>query len=198
LRFFSSTGVRLSAQNTFGRISGTIVDPSGASIPGAKVTVRNTDTQATRVVTTDNSGFYVAENLPIGPYAVELNQPGFKRASRSGFQLIADGRITANFTLEIGEASQSVDVVETNTEQLNTVSGELAHVVDTAQVDNLALNGRNYMELLTLVPGVMPKSSGRIWGCNEKFGYVVDPPAEARDRPLQERCITYGSPSLAC
>src|SRR5579872_721965 len=154
LLFFSATGLRVSAQNNFGRISGTILDASGAAIAGARVTVRNTDTQAARAVTTDNAGFYVADNLPIGPYAVELNQPGFKGASRSGFQLIADGRVTANFTLQVGEASQSVDVVETNTEQLNTVSGELAHVVDTGLVDNLALNGRNYMELLTLVPGV--------------------------------------------
>jgi hypothetical protein len=154
LFLFGSAALPLSAQSTFGRISGTVTDPSGASIAGAKVTVRNTDTQAVRPVTTEGNGFYVADNLPIGPYAVEVNQPGFKRASKSGLQLIADGHLTVDFRLDIGDTTQSVDVIETNTEQLNTVSGELGHVVEKEQVDNLALNGRNYMELLTLAPGV--------------------------------------------
>jgi hypothetical protein len=144
----------VNAQTLFGRISGTITDPSGAPVPGAKVSIRNVDTQATRVTTTDDHGFYVATNLPIGPYAVEVQQPGFKRASRSGFFVAADARVTADVPLELGENTQTVEVVAAQAEQLNTVSGELAHTVDHEQVDNLALNGRNYMELLTLAPGV--------------------------------------------
>ncbi|HXS94715.1 MAG TPA: carboxypeptidase regulatory-like domain-containing protein [Candidatus Limnocylindrales bacterium] len=145
--------VTLSAQTDFGRISGTVIDASGAAVPNAKVTIRNTDTQATRAILTNNSGFYVAENLPIGPYAVEVEGPGFKRSIRRGFQLVADGRVTADFKLEVGQATQSVDVVASNAETLNTVSGEVADVIDTKQVENVPLNGRNYMELLTLVPG---------------------------------------------
>lgn len=148
-----SLPAHLVAQTTFGRVSGTVIDPSGAAVPGAKITVRNTDTQATRDVLTNTSGFYVAENLPIGPYAVEVEAPGFKRSVQRGFQLVADGRITVDFRLEVGEATQSVDVVSGTAETLNTVSGEVAAVIDTKQVENVPLNGRNYMELLTLVPG---------------------------------------------
>jgi hypothetical protein len=99
-------------------------------IPGATVVVINTDTRAARSLHTDQRGFYVVENLPIGPYSVEVNHPGFKRAEQRGFSLVADGRLTADFTLQIGDASQSVDVVEVQKEVLNTVSGEVAHVVD--------------------------------------------------------------------
>ena len=69
--------------------------------------------------------------------------------------MVADGRVTADFSLQLGESTQTVEVtLAAAAETLNTVSGEVAHVVDQKQVDNLALNGRNYMELLTLVPGV--------------------------------------------
>jgi hypothetical protein len=68
---------------------------------------------------------------------------------------VADGRITADFQLELGQSAQTVDVVAASADQLNTVSGEVAHVIDTQQVENVPLNGRNYMELLTLVPGAV-------------------------------------------
>ncbi|HKE24130.1 MAG TPA: carboxypeptidase-like regulatory domain-containing protein [Bryobacteraceae bacterium] len=146
-----------SAQTLTGRISGTITDPSAASVAGAKITIINTDTQATRTAASDDHGFYVVEDLPIGPYRVEVAQSGFKRISQTGMQVEADSRLTADFKLQIGEATQTVDVVEAGptTEVLNTVSGEVAHVVDQNQVENLGLNGRAYVEFLTLVPGAV-------------------------------------------
>ncbi|HWC98172.1 MAG TPA: carboxypeptidase regulatory-like domain-containing protein [Candidatus Sulfopaludibacter sp.] len=144
----------VSAQTMFGRISGTVIDATGASVGGAKVVVTNNDTQATRTEKTDDKGFYVAENLPIGPYTISVDHPGFKRAQQSGAFLVSDGRVTADFKLEVGDTTQSVEVVAAS-DALNTVSGEVAHVIDKEQVDNLALNGRNYMELLTLVPGAL-------------------------------------------
>ena len=142
------------AAQMFGRISGTISDGTGASVAGAKVVITNTDTQAARTETADERGFYVAENLSIGPYRIEVDHPGFKRALQNGNFVVGDGRLTADFVLQVGDTALSVDVVAA-AESLNTVSGELAHVVDKEQVDNLALNGRNYMELLTLVPGAV-------------------------------------------
>ena len=146
-----------SAQTLTGRISGTVTDPSGAAVAGAKITIVNTGTQAARRATSDDRGFYVVEDLPIGPYQVDVEQPGFKRMSQTGLQIEADARLTADFKLQIGEATQTVDVVEAGptTEVLNTVSGEVAHVVDQNQVDNLGLNGRAYVEFLTLVPGAV-------------------------------------------
>ncbi|MEO7143633.1 MAG: TonB-dependent receptor, partial [Bryobacteraceae bacterium] len=146
---------RVTAQTTTGRISGTVTDSEGAVIPAAGVVVRNPGTQDTRNVVTDAQGFYVANDLPVGLYTVEVNQPGFKSESHSGFNLEADGHLTVDFRLQIGSVSQTVDVVAAQTEMLNTVSGELSRVIDQTQVDNLALNGGNYEELMTLVPGVI-------------------------------------------
>lgn len=144
--------IALNGQILVGRISGTVVDPSGAAVAGAVVTIANTDTQAARTVTTDGKGFYSVEELPIGHYRVEVNQTGFKRSTTNNLTLVADGRVTANFILQVGNLSQSVEVAA-QSEQLNTVSGEIAHVIDQQQVNNLPLNGRSYMELLTLIPG---------------------------------------------
>ncbi len=84
-----------------------------------------------------------------------MDATGFKRAAQRGLALPADGRLTADFTLQIGEATQTVEVVAAEGEMINTVSGEIAHVIDSKQIENLGLNGRNYMELLTLVPGAV-------------------------------------------
>ena len=73
------------AQTTFGRMGGAVTDPTGASVAGAKVIIRNTDTQATREIMTDEKGYYSVENLPIGPYRVEVEHPGFKHSTQSGF-----------------------------------------------------------------------------------------------------------------
>ncbi len=144
----------LLAQTSFGRLSGTIADATGAVIAGAKVTVRNSDTQDVRMVETDPNGFYIVTNLPIGPYVAEVNQPGFQK-QQTGLRIAADSRLTADFKLVVGDVSQSVEVVAQAGEQLNVTSGELARVIESKQVSELSLNGNNYVELITLVPGAV-------------------------------------------
>ncbi len=141
-----------SAQATTGRISGVAKDTSGGVLPGVSVTVTETGTGYTRTETTDASGIYVFVNLPLGDYTVTAELQGFKKASKSGFVLGADGKLTADFSLDVGQFTEMVEVI-VNSEVINTVSGELARTVDRAQVQDLALNGRNYMQLATLVPG---------------------------------------------
>ena len=145
----------LPAQTMFGRISGTVLDPSGAPIAGAKVTITNTDTRAVRAATTDDHGFYVAENLPIGPYSVATSQTGFKAAQQANNFVVADARLTVNFKLQVGDTTQTVEVTAPTSESLNTVSAEISQVIDKTQIDNVPLNGRSYMELLSLVPGAV-------------------------------------------
>src|SRR6266852_4826305 len=140
-------------QATSGRISGTVTDSSGAVIPNAAVTVTNNATNLVRTVQTDDSGFYTVTNLPVGTYSVSVEQPGFKRALLAENVVAADSRLTIDVTLEPGEVSETVEVSTTVGESVNTTSGEVARVVDSRQVQNLALNGRNYMQLVTLVPG---------------------------------------------
>jgi hypothetical protein len=146
---------RAHAQTSFGQIAGTILDPSGAAVPDAAITITSTNTQATRTTTSDQSGNYIVTNLPIGDYSISVTKTGFQTAKQSGVSISADAKVTSNFTLPIGQATETVEVQGGAIETLNTTSGELARVIDSTQVSNLALNGRNYTQLLTLVPGAV-------------------------------------------
>ena len=145
--------ISISGQTVFGRISGTVNDSTGAVVPEASVTVTNSSTNATRTVVTDESGFYTVTNLPVGTYTVTVERNGFKKANQTDNVLAADTRLTVNITLEAGSVSETVEVSTAAGETVNTTSGEVARVVDKRQVQNLALNGRNYMQLVTLIPG---------------------------------------------
>ena len=141
------------SQTVFGRISGTVKDSSGAVVANASVSATNTANNLERKTTSDENGFYTLTNLPAGTYAVAAEQTNFKKAVQDGVSLTADGRLTVDITLEAGLVTETVQVQAALGETVNTTSGELARVVDKRQVQNLALNGRNYMQLVTLVPG---------------------------------------------
>jgi hypothetical protein len=141
------------AQTISGRISGTVVDISGGVLPGVTVTVTEEGTGFTRTTETSERGAYIFVNLPLGNYKVSAELQGFKPVVGSGYVLVADGRLTADFKMEVGQLTETV-LVTANSETVNTVSGEVARSVDQAQVQDLALNGRNYMQLTTLIPGV--------------------------------------------
>ncbi|PYQ16313.1 MAG: TonB-dependent receptor, partial [Acidobacteria bacterium] len=142
----------LRAQTSTGRISGTVADSSGAVLPGVTVSVSQQGTGLNRTTTTDGSGAYVFVSLPVGTYDVSAELSGFKKAVKTGYVLVADGRLTADFALAVGGITEVVEVTVAG-EKVNTVSGEVARVVDREQVQNLALNGRNYLQLASLIPG---------------------------------------------
>jgi len=142
------------AQTIGGRISGTVKDPTGAAVPNAAVTITNKATNLLRTATTDESGFYTVTNLPAGTYTIEAEQKGYKKAVLAENSVTADSRLTVDLTLEPGEVSETVLIATSSGETVNTTSGEVARVIDGQQVQNLALNGRNYIQLLSLVPGV--------------------------------------------
>ena len=147
-----SAGIARAQSNT-GRISGTVADSSGAVLPGVTVTVTETRTGFTQSAVTDERGAYVIVALPIGTYTVTSELAGFKKEVKSGYNLVADGRLTVDFALSVGALEEVVQVTSVVGETVNTVSGEVARVIDREQVQNLALNGRNYMQLATLIPG---------------------------------------------
>jgi hypothetical protein len=138
--------VSLHAQTSLGQIAGNVTDQTGGAIPDATITITDVDTQAVRSVKADDSGFYVATNLAIGTYSVSVAPPGFRGETRSGLIISADAHLTADFHLQIGSTSEAITVSAVAGETLNTTSGELSHVIDTKQVQNLALNGRNYTQ----------------------------------------------------
>src|SRR5438552_9616617 len=144
-----------SGQTIFGRISGTVKDSNGSAIPNANVTITNVATNLVRTATTDEDGFYTATNLPVGTYTILVSRNGFKKAQQTGVVLAADARLTQDMTLEVGQLTETVQISSSVGETVNTTSGEVARVVDQRQVQNLALNGRNYMQLVTLIPGAV-------------------------------------------
>jgi carboxypeptidase family protein len=146
--------VSVCAQTVVGRISGTVKDASGAVVVNATVTATHTATNLSRTASTDNEGFYTLTNLPAGTYTVSAEQANFKRAVHEDISVTADGRLTVDLSLETGQVTEMVQVTTTVGETVNTTSGEVARVVDSQQVQGLALNGRNYIQLLSLVPGV--------------------------------------------
>jgi hypothetical protein len=140
------------AQTTTGRISGTVTDASGAVLPGVTVVVTEASTGFSKSGVTDARGGFVFVDLPRGTYNVTAELSGFKKGVKNGYALVADGRVTVNFALGVGTMSEAIEVTAPG-ETVNTLSGEVGRTVDRGQLDDLSLNGRNYMQLATLIPG---------------------------------------------
>lgn len=151
LGFTASAG----AQTITGNISGRVTDSSGGVLPGVTVTILNEGTGLTVTRVTDENGTYVATNLPVGTYSVSAELQGFRGAQRTGFALNADGRLTADFALGVGDLTESIEVQAVMGETVNRTSGEVARTIDSQQIKDLAFNGRNYLELASLIPGAV-------------------------------------------
>ena len=147
-----SCGAR--AQETTGSISGTVSDSTGANIKGATVTLTNTDRGTVeRKLTTNSSGFYTATSLPLGNYTVEVADAGFKTEDVTGLVLHVNDALTVNRTLVPGSAGEVVSV-RADQVQLNLENGMSQGLINGTQIRELALNNRNYEQLLLLQPGV--------------------------------------------
>ena len=153
--FIFLAGIAVQAQTSFGRISGTVSDSTGAVVANATVVISDPKTNFSRTATTDDNGYYTVTNLPVGSYTVSVEVANFKKSIKTENTLNADSRLTVDFALEAGQVSEVVEVTQTSGETVNTTSGEVAKVIDGQQVDNLALNGRNYYQLLTVIPGAV-------------------------------------------
>lgn len=142
------------AQQVTGSISGTVTDPTGASVKGATVTLINVDRgQDVRTLTTNSDGFYTAPSLPLGKYSVKFEAPGFKTETVTNLTLHISDKLTVDKKLSIGGASQQV-TVEANAVQLNLQDATSSTLISGTQVRELSLNNRNYEQLVALQPGV--------------------------------------------
>ena len=148
----------LLAQDVNGTIEGTVLDPSGASVPKAKVTLTNTDrNQQVRVLTTDASGVYSAPFLPIGAYSVKAEASGFKTNTRVDIVLNVNDVLKINLVMEVGAVTETVEVKESATAvELGTAAS--ATTIEGTQVRELALGTRNFAQLVSLMPGVSNQS----------------------------------------
>ncbi len=150
--------VPLVAQKITGTILGNVTDPSGAAISGATVTARNTATGDARTATTGSAGNYTFPEEQPGTYDVSIKAPNFKEFISRGVTLDVSSDATVNAALELGSANEQV-TVEASSVQVETASGAVGNVIEGNEVRELPLNGRNFVELTQLAPGVSPISS---------------------------------------
>ncbi len=150
--FLACSFVAWGQTGTGGTILGTVTDPSGAVVPGVKITITNTDTGTSQTLTTNSAGQYVAPDLQVGHYTVRAEASGFKTAQQAGIALSVGERNRVDFKLEIGSTQESI-TVEANPVAVQSESGEVSQVINGTQVTQLAMNGRSFYQLATLVPG---------------------------------------------
>ena len=141
------------AQQTTATILGTVKDTSGAVVPEASMTARNLDTGAVRTVPTEGDGSYRLSGLPIGNYEVRAEHQGFQSEMRGGLTLTVGLEAVVNMTLQVGSTDQTVSVTA-EAPLINTTSGSLGGLVDEKKIADLPLNGRNYVDLMLLQPGI--------------------------------------------
>ena len=143
---------------TGGSISGTVTDPKGLAINGAKVTVTELNTNVRQTTTTDSKGFYSLTELAVGRYEVSIDTLGFKQFHETNLILNANSSLSANASLLLGGAAETV-TVESLAIHVETVDTQLGEVIGSTETEALPLNGRSFTDLLSLQPGVVPQSS---------------------------------------
>lgn len=140
------------AQKNTGDIHGTVTDPSDAMIPGCAIKLTDQDTGAVRKTTSDVQGSFSFLEVPVGTYTVTASKDGFKTLSQKDLAVHVSTVLTANLKLPVGAVAELVTVEAAGVE-LNTENGEVGNVMQSNQVSELPLNGRNFIELTTLMPG---------------------------------------------
>lgn len=148
------------AQNRTAEISGRILDPSDAALVGAQITARNVGTGARRGATSSGTGDYVIPLLEPGNYELLVEQQGFRTLQRSGILLHVGDSVRIDIKMQLGEVTQTVNVVE-EAPLLRTTDASLGQVIDNTKVSSLPLNGRSSFRLVELTPGFVGSQAAR-------------------------------------
>lgn len=142
----------LFAQTATATLSGVVRDPQGAVVLQASIVATHVETQQTRQVTSGNSGDYTITNLPIGAYSVHVSAPGFKTAIMQNVNLQVNQTAQLDINLEVGGVSEQVSV-NAELPLLSTETSSVGQVVENRSIEGLALNGRQFWQLVALTPG---------------------------------------------
>jgi hypothetical protein len=153
----------LFAQVNTATISGTVMDQTGAAIPGASVSATHAGTNIETRAVTGAEGIYVLPNLAVGPYTLKVEKTGFKAASQSGVNLAVDQRLRVDFQLRIGSVRESIEV-QGDVKQVDTESSTVGQVIGNKRVLELPLNGRNFVQLAALSPGTLVQGNNQFTG----------------------------------
>jgi hypothetical protein len=147
------------AQLPSAEVSGSVTDATGGVVAGATVTITNAATNIQRTLTTNSSGVYDAPALPPGGYSLKVSMPGFKTDVRNGIQLQVDQLARIDFSLQVGNVSETLEV-QAAAPTLDTENATVGTVIENKRIEELPLNGRNYLQLASLTPGVTQYGPG--------------------------------------
>jgi hypothetical protein len=154
LVFVLLAAISLSAQTFRGTILGTVTDPSGAVVAGAKVTVKNVGTGLERTTETSADGSYALPELPIGTYTVTITLTGFQTSVTTGVTVDVAGERRVDTALKTGQVSTRVEVSADTLPLVETTTNTLGGVLTAQTVENMPVNGRDYTKLIYMNPGV--------------------------------------------
>lgn len=152
-------GLEVVAQQITGSLRGTVVDPSGAVVESAAVHAQQTETGLTRTAFTDREGAYVLVELPIGHYQVRAEAKGYQKYLQEGISLDVNQTATVNVHLKLGAETQQVEV-KADAQLVQSTVSSLGQTVMEREILDLPLDGRNFSQLGTLQPGVVPLTPG--------------------------------------
>ncbi|HSR05605.1 MAG TPA: TonB-dependent receptor [Bryobacteraceae bacterium] len=181
LLVFGVGASRLNAQAT-AAISGTVTDTSGAAMADAQVQAKNTGTDITSTTTTDSQGRFRFPDLLIGNYDLTAVKAGFQTVTRRGITLTVGSQPVADFQLPVGAQTQTVNV-EGQVSQVETQNTAVGSLVESKEMRDLPLNGRNFTQLLTLAPGVTqiplgaPGAGSTFYGNGVKYSIAGSRPS---------------------
>src|SRR5713101_6661509 len=145
--------ISVASAQTSGEITGEVKDQSGAVAPNAAVTVTNAGTNAARSTTTNQAGIYSFPALVPGRYQVKVEAPGFQPVVRSDIELQVQQTARIDFTLTVGQATQTIDVCG-SVQLLTTENATVGTVIEERRITELPLNGRDFLQLVALSPNV--------------------------------------------
>ena len=161
-----------SAQIVGGTISGTVLDPAGAAVPGAGITIRNQETGGERHLITDAGGAYAAPSIPVGVYNISVVRVGFAPQARTGVSITVGEAMHIDLTLQPGGVTEQVTVTDAPS-PVNLSTQQTSGLVSERQVKDLPLNGRSYDQLITLNPAAVnytAQRSGSVGTSNSSVG----------------------------
>ncbi len=141
-----------------GTLAGTITDPAGDAVPGARIAATEAATGVRQAVTTDGRGFYSFQSLPVGRYDVDVDAAGFKPLRRTGVVIDVSSKVVIDASLLLGERTDTVTVSESSV-HVETADTQIGQVITSTQMTTVPLNGRSFTDLLALQSGVVPVTS---------------------------------------
>jgi hypothetical protein len=167
------------AQITQGGVAGTVKDSSGAIVPNANITLTNRDTNVSLKTQSTSSGTYVFESVPVGAYTLKADAPGFKTYVLAGIEVHVQSVVTADVPLAVGEVSQQVSVTSA-APLLQAQDASLGQTIPSSQLNDLPLNGRNWLSLTQLSAGTSATS-----------GSSPDNPGQLQDNGVSQAQVDY-------